>query len=101
MLALSVIERYKALKQEYPDAILLYRVGIFYRIFFEDAVKASAACGLKLMVEGEFSNPIPVCGFPASGLDKYVGKLVRAGYSVAVSFHQGDDQPTVEEVIRV
>jgi DNA mismatch repair protein MutS len=101
MLSLSVIERYKALKQEYPNEILLYRVGIFYRIFFEDAVKASEVCGLKLMAEGEFENPIPVCGFPTGGLDKYVGKLVRAGCSVALSSHQGDSQPKVEEVIRV
>ena len=101
MLSLSVTERYKTLKQDYPDAILLYRVGIFYKILFEDAVKASEVCGLKLMAEGEFENPIPVCGFPTSGLDKYVGKLVRAGCSVALSSHQRDTQPTVEEVIKV
>jgi DNA mismatch repair ATPase MutS len=71
------------------------------RIFFEDAVKASEVCGLKLMAEGEFENPIPMCGFPTSGLDKYVGKLVRAGCSVALSSHQGDSQPKVEELIRV
>ncbi len=60
------------------------RRGIFYRIMFEDAEKVSGLLGLTLRVEWDAAAPLRFCGFPKSGLDKYIGKLVRAGFSVAV-----------------
>ncbi len=81
---MSISEEYKTTKEKHPDEILLFQAGIFYRIMFEDAEKVSAALGLKLRVEGDADAPLRFCGFPKSGLDKYIGKLVRAGFSVAV-----------------
>jgi DNA mismatch repair protein MutS len=77
-------DEYRKLRENCGADVLLYQVGTFYRIMFEDARKVAGPLGLKLFVTGEASSPMPVCGFPKSGLDKYIGKLVRAGFSAAV-----------------
>lgn len=77
-------QAYKKLKETYREEILLYQVGIFYKIMFEDAKRASNATGLKLLLSGEAEDPVMICGFPQSGLDKYAGKLLRAGFSAAI-----------------
>lgn len=81
---MGVSEEYRAAKEKHADEILLFQAGIFYRIMFEDAEKVSEVLGLKLRVEGDAGAPLRFCGFPKSGLDKYIGKLLRAGFSVAV-----------------
>jgi len=101
---MGVSEEYRAAKEKYADGILLFQAGIFYRIMFDDAEKVSDLLGLALRVEGEAAAPLHFCGFPKSGLDKYIGKLVRAGFSVAVC-HQvraedGCIRREVSEVIR-
>jgi DNA mismatch repair protein MutS len=97
-------EEYKRLKENYPEEILFYQVGIFYKVMFEDARKIADIAGLKLMVSGEVSNPIEVCGFPKSGLDKYVGKLLRKDFSVAICNQvqdgKGQIRREVSEVVR-
>lgn len=80
----DIIKEYEKLKQEFPEYILLFQSGIFLRIINEDAKKVFEILGLKLRVEGGADNPVYFCGFPENGLDKYVGKLVRAGFSVAI-----------------
>lgn len=98
-------KEYKKLKEKYPDDILLYQVGIFYRIMLEDAGKAAQVTGLKLMMQGAVSEAYEVCGFPKSGLDKYVGKLIRAGFSVVVADQVKDEDGRIRrevvETIRV
>lgn len=98
-------EKYKRLKEKYSDDILLYQIGIFYKIMFKDAEKAAKVTGLKLLMSGEASEPITVCGFPASGMDKYIGKMVRAGFSVAICSQKKDEdgqiQREVSEVVKV
>jgi DNA mismatch repair protein MutS len=79
-----LMKDYIALKEKYPEEILLYQVGTFYRILQDDAIKTAECLGLKLMTTGEASAPVFMCGFPKSGLDKYVGKLLRNGFAVAV-----------------
>ena len=96
------MQEYKFFKEKYPNAILLYQAGIFYRIMFEDAEKTAEKLGLKLMVTGEASAPVPMCGFPKCGLDKNVGKLLRAGFAIAIC-HQiisegGDVTREVSEI---
>ena len=88
-LSQKFINAYREAKAEHPDALVFLAQGIFYRALDEDAKVASEICGLKLMSEGEFSSPIPVCGFPQAGLDKYVGKVVRAGKRVVLIHTDG------------
>jgi len=103
-LGTRLTEEYKKLKLEHPDKILLYQVGNFFKIMFEDARKTAEPLSLKLFVTGEASAPVAVCGFPESGLDKYVGRLVRAGFSVAVckqvKSDDGNIKREIAEVIR-
>ena len=73
------------LKQDVPDCLLLMQVGAFMQVMDHDARTVSQVTGLKLQMAGEVDDPVVVGGFPRSGLDAYVGKLVRAGHSVAVA----------------
>ena len=101
----NLTKEYLKLKEKYPTEILLYQVGIFYRILQADAKKIIECTGLKLMVSGEAANPVVMCGFPKSGLDKYVGKLLRNGFAVAIcnqkKAENGVISRDVEEVIAV
>jgi len=63
-------KEYRKLKENCPDDILLYQVGVFYKIMYEDAKKVAGPLALKLFVTGEAADPVPICGFPKSGLDK-------------------------------
>lgn len=80
-----LMQQHKAIKQKYPDAILLFRVGDFYETFGEDAIKASAVLGITLTKR---NNGAPtsseLAGFPHHALDTYLHKLVKAGYRVAI-----------------
>lgn len=94
-----LVEEYRKIKAAHADEILLYQIGTFYKIMGEDARKVAAALKLKLFVTGEAEDPVPVCGFPKSGLDKYVGKLVRAGFSVAVVRQSPGEDGKVARVV--
>ena len=81
-----MLEQYAALKGETPDAILLYRLGDFYEMFFEDAVVAAPLLGLVLTARHKDSDiEAPMCGVPHHALESYVAKLVAAGKKVAIS----------------
>ncbi len=81
-----MLEQYAALKRETPDAILLYRLGDFYEMFFEDAVVAAPLLGLVLTARHKDSDiEAPMCGVPHHALESYVAKLVAAGKKVAIS----------------
>jgi DNA mismatch repair protein MutS len=77
--------QYNKIKREYPDTILLFRVGDFFETFDEDAKTASKVLGITLTkrANGKAEN-VPLAGFPHHALDTYLPKLVRAGYRVAV-----------------
>ncbi len=73
------------IKAANPDSILWYRMGDFYELFFEDAVKASAALGIVLTKRGKhLGQDIPMCGVPVVRADDYLQRLIRLGYRVAV-----------------
>ena len=79
------MQRYLEVKAQHPQAILLFRMGDFYELFYEDAVIASKAVGLTLTSRDKGSpNPIPMAGFPYHQLDGYLQKLVRAGFRAAI-----------------
>ncbi len=77
--------QYLAAKAEHPDSLVFFRMGDFYEIFFEDAVKASAAIGITLTKRGQHGGePIPMAGVPWHQAENYLSKLIRAGFKVAV-----------------
>src|SRR5687768_5837252 len=77
--------QHRAVKQKYPDAILLFRVGDFYETFGQDAVIASQVLGITLTKRNNgAASSSDLAGFPHHALDTYLHKLVKAGYRVAI-----------------
>jgi len=77
--------QYFETKAKQPDALVFFRMGDFYELFFEDAAKASAAIGVALTHRGTHAGaPIPMAGVPAHAVEAYLAKLIRAGFKVAV-----------------
>ena len=80
-----MLRHYFQVKAQYPDAILLYRVGDFYETYGEDAINASKVLGIVLTKRTAGNgNYIPMAGVPFHALESYLPKLVQAGYKVAV-----------------
>ena len=80
-----MMQQYLRVKEAYPDSILLYRLGDFYEMFFEDAEVASRILDLTLTSrnKGE-ETPVPLCGVPHHSVQPYVQRLLEAGHKVAV-----------------
>ena len=80
-----LMRQYNQIKTQFPDALLLFRVGDFYETFGEDAIKAASALGIVLTRRANGSAQfIELAGFPHHSMDTYLPKLVRAGYRVAI-----------------
>lgn len=96
-----VLKQLKELKAKHPDAILLFRVGDSYRIFKEDATRASDILGITLARYGKHTDeegkPIQMASFPYHALDVYLPKLVRAGERVAICDLPDVPQRTLRE----
>ncbi len=83
--ATPVMAQYFDAKARQPDALIFFRMGDFYELFFDDAQKAAAAIGITLTHRGTHAGrPIPMAGVPAHAHEAYLAKLVRAGFKVAV-----------------
>lgn len=83
--ATPVMSQYLTAKAQYKDCLLLFRMGDFYELFFDDAKLASSVLSIALTHRGKHCNEdIPMCGVPVATLDNYLGKLVKAGYKVAI-----------------
>jgi DNA mismatch repair protein MutS len=83
--ATPAMAQYHAAKRAHPDCLLFYRMGDFYELFFDDAVKASAALDIALTKRGQQAGQdIPMCGVPAHAVDGYLARLIRHGFKVAV-----------------
>ncbi len=81
-----MLEQYWLLKNEVPNALLLYRLGDFYEMFFEDAEKAAPLLGLVLTKRHRDSDiEAPMCGIPYHAAESYIAKLVSAGERVAIA----------------
>lgn len=78
------MQQYFEVKQQYPDAILLFRVGDFYETFGEDAVTAARILGIVLTARNNGGSDIELAGFPYHSLDMYLPRIVRAGFRVAI-----------------
>lgn len=80
-----MMQQHRAIKQKYPDAILLFRVGDFYETFGQDAIVASQVLGITLTKRNNgAASASELAGFPHHAMDTYLHKLVKAGYRVAV-----------------
>ncbi len=77
--------QYLELKRQYPDSILMFRLGDFYEMFNEDAKTASRILDIVLTARGEGVDKWPMCGVPYHAVDSYVAKLIQAGYTVAIA----------------
>ncbi|WP_073144655.1 DNA mismatch repair protein MutS [Litoreibacter ascidiaceicola] len=80
-----MMAQYLDIKAQYPDALLFYRMGDFYELFFDDAVAASEALDISLTKRGKhLGNDIPMCGVPVHAAENYLLTLIRKGFRVAV-----------------
>ena len=79
-----MVRQYLAIKAGHPDAILFFRLGDFYEMFFEDAVTASAALGITLTARSKGDDKIPMCGVPYHAARGYVARLLEQGLKVAI-----------------
>ena len=96
-----LMEQYFSMKQEHPDAILLFRVGDFYETFCDDAITASSILGITLTRRANgAASSIELAGFPHHALDTYLPKLVRAGKRVAICEQLEDPKLTKKLVKR-
>ena len=90
--ATPMMQQFLGLRAEAPgDALLFYRMGDFYELFFDDAVRAAAALDIALTKRGEHQGePIPMCGVPAATAEVYLARLIKAGFKVAVGEQMED-----------
>lgn len=95
------MQQYLDIKQDYPDAFLLFRMGDFYELFYDDAVNAAQILELTLTSRNKNSeNPIPMAGVPHHAASEYIDKLVDLGYKVAVAEQMEDPKKAVGIVKR-
>ena len=95
-----MMEQYTRIKSQHEDAILLFRMGDFYEMFFDDAKVAARVLGLALTTRDKGSkNPVPLAGVPHHALDSYLARLVGAGYRVAIC-DQVEDPKQAKGIVR-
>jgi DNA mismatch repair protein MutS len=81
-----MMTQYRRLKDEAGDALLFYRMGDFFELFFDDAKVASGCLDIALTKRGESGGePIPMCGVPVHAAEAYLARLIRAGHRVAIA----------------
>ena len=100
------MQQYQAIKSRYPHALLLFRLGDFYELFYEDAILASRELQITLTSRNrEKGQPIPMCGVPYHAADGYIARLIRAGFKVAICDQMEQPGPGKKlvrrEVVRV
>ncbi|MBL4695038.1 DNA mismatch repair protein MutS [Candidatus Gracilibacteria bacterium] len=80
-----MMAQYQEIKAQQQDCVLMFRLGDFYEMFFEDAVEAAEILQITLTARGKSEDKIPMCGVPYHALDNYLAKLTRAGKKVAIA----------------
>ena len=95
-----LMRQHAAIKKEHPTALLFFRVGDFYELFFEDAVTASRELQITLTSRQKIEGvAIPMCGVPYHAAEGYIGKLIRKGYKVAIC-DQVEDPKLTKKLVR-
>lgn len=104
------MQQYLRLKAQHPDALLFYRMGDFYELFFDDAKRAARLLDITLTARGQSAGqPIPMAGVPYHSAETYLSRLVRRGESVAICEQIGDPAhnkggakgPVERQVVRI
>ena len=85
-----MMQQYLRIKAQHPDMLLLYRMGDFYELFFDDAVTASQILGITLTQRASTGKNVAMAGIPFHALDQYLSKLIATGESVAICEQIGD-----------
>src|SRR6202048_3105878 len=101
-----LMQQYQGIKSRYPHALLLFRLGDFYEMFYEDAIIAARELQITLTSRNrEKGQPIPMCGVPYHAADGYVARLIRAGFKIAICDQMEQPGPGKKivrrEVVRV
>lgn len=101
-----MMQQYLRIKAEYPDMLLLYRMGDFYELFFDDARKAAQLLDITLTHRGQSNGqPIPMAGVPFHAVDNYLARLIKKNQSVAICEQIGDPAtskgPVERQVTRI
>ncbi|HXQ26217.1 MAG TPA: DNA mismatch repair protein MutS [Candidatus Acidoferrales bacterium] len=104
--ATPLMQQYHAVKKQHPAALLLFRLGDFYELFYDDAVLASRILQITLTARNkEKGQPVPMCGVPYHAAENYIARLIRAGHKVAICEQMEEPGPGKKlvrrEVIRV
>ena len=95
-----LMRQYAAIKKEHPTALLFFRLGDFYELFYEDAVTAARELQITLTARHkERGNAVPMCGVPYHSAENYIARLIRKGYKVAVC-DQVEDPRLAKTLVR-
>ncbi len=95
-----LMRQYAAIKKEHPNALVFFRLGDFYELFFEDAVVASQELQITLTSRNkEKGIAIPMCGVPYHSAENYIAKLIRKGFKVAIC-EQTEDPRTAKTLVK-
>ncbi|NOZ85190.1 MAG: DNA mismatch repair protein MutS [Deltaproteobacteria bacterium] len=95
-----MMKQYLAVKEQHPDALLFFRMGDFYEMFFEDAEVGSRELGLALTSRNKgVQDPVPLCGLPYHALNRYLKKLLDRGFKVAIC-DQVEDPRKAKGIVR-
>ncbi len=101
-----MMQQYLRIKAEHPHTLLLYRMGDFYELFFDDAIKAARLLGVTLTQRGQSAGlPVTMAGVPVHAVENYLAKLIQMGESVAIGEQVGEvgasKGPVERKVVRV
>ncbi len=95
-----MLKQFMDIKEKFPDAILFFRMGDFYEMFFEDASVAAKILGITLTSRGSYNGKkVPMCGIPHHAYQSYIGKLVDSGWKVAVC-EQVEDPKAAKGIVK-
>ena len=101
-----MMQQYLGIKAEHPDTLVLYRMGDFYELFYDDARKANRLLDITLTTRGQSAGePVVMAGVPVHALENYLARLVKLGEAVAIAEQVGDvatsKGPVERKVVRV
>ncbi|MFN3417207.1 MAG: DNA mismatch repair protein MutS [Caldimonas sp.] len=101
-----MMQQYLRIKAEFPDTLVFYRMGDFYELFFDDAVKANRLLDITLTTRGQTAGqPVVMAGVPVHAVENYLAKLLKLGEAVAIAEQVGDvataKGPVERKVVRV